>query len=96
MCTRLCARYCKRWTINWFLFWYCMQQDLTSYGFRGEALSSLCSVADVSIITRTASETAATKLEFDHMGRITARSTVPRAVGTTVSARSMFSRLPVR
>ena len=71
-------------------------QGLESYGFRGEALSSLCSVAEVSVTTRTADQDAATRLEFDPMGRILSRSVVPRAVGTTVAVKNIFSRLPVR
>lgn len=31
-------------------------QELATFGFRGEALSSLCAVADVSIVTRTAEQ----------------------------------------
>ena len=31
-------------------------QFLSSFGFRGEALSSLCALADVSVTTRTAGE----------------------------------------
>ncbi|KAK2080190.1 hypothetical protein QBZ16_000043 [Prototheca wickerhamii] len=67
-------------------------EGLESYGFRGEALSSLCSVAEVSVVTRTADQDAATRLEFDPMGRILSRSVVPRAVGTTVAVKNIFSR----
>ena len=49
--------------------------DLTSvetYGFRGEALASLCTVAHVKIITATQSEAPmGTVLEFDHLGNLT-------------------------
>ncbi|KFM24407.1 Mismatch repair endonuclease PMS2 [Auxenochlorella protothecoides] len=71
-------------------------QGLSSYGFRGEALSSLCTVADVSVVTRTAGEAAGTRLEFDERGRLAGRAAVPRAVGTTVAVRNLFARLPVR
>ncbi|KAL6769122.1 MLH2 [Auxenochlorella protothecoides x Auxenochlorella symbiontica] len=71
-------------------------QGLSSYGFRGEALSSLCTVADVSVVTRTAGEAAGTRLDFDERGRLVGRAAVPRAVGTTVAVRNLFARLPVR
>lgn len=48
------------------------------------------------MVTRTADQDAATRLEFDPMGRILSRSVVPRAVGTTVAVKNIFSRLPVR
>ena len=41
---------------------------VTTFGFRGEALSSLCSLADVTITTRTANEPLAARLSFDRMG----------------------------
>jgi DNA mismatch repair protein PMS2 len=44
---------------------------LETFGFRGEALSSLCALGDVQIVTATREETPrATKLEFDHQGNI--------------------------
>jgi len=40
-----------------------------TFGFRGEALSSLCALADVSICTRTKDEPVAARLVYDHSGR---------------------------
>ncbi|CAI5532442.1 unnamed protein product [Closterium sp. Naga37s-1] len=73
-------------------------QSLSSFGFRGEALSSLCALADVTITTRTANEPIATRLVFDHSGKLLPgpREQVARAVGTTVSVAKIFSPLPVR
>ncbi|CAI7746171.1 unnamed protein product [Closterium sp. NIES-54] len=73
-------------------------QSLSSFGFRGEALSSLCALADVTITTRTANEPIATRLVFDHSGKLPPgpREQVARAVGTTVSVAKIFSPLPVR
>ena len=70
--------------------------DLASFGFRGEALSSLCAVADVSVVTRTADEETGSKLTYDHSGKLLARNAAPRAVGTTIAVQNVFSRLPVR
>ncbi|KAJ7520122.1 hypothetical protein O6H91_20G067500 [Diphasiastrum complanatum] len=71
-------------------------QSLSSFGFRGEALSSLCAVANVSIITRTKEDQVASRLEYDHSGLIVSKESVARAVGTTVIIGKLFSRLPVR
>jgi DNA mismatch repair protein PMS2 len=71
-------------------------ENLSSFGFRGEALSSLCAVADVSVVTRTAEEETGSKLTYDHTGKILTKAAAPRAVGTTISVSGLFRRLPVR
>uniref|UniRef100_A0A1I8EKK6 DNA_mis_repair domain-containing protein n=1 Tax=Wuchereria bancrofti TaxID=6293 RepID=A0A1I8EKK6_WUCBA len=70
--------------------------QLTTFGFRGEALSSLCAVSSLSITTRHADEIMATKLEFDHDGFIKSREKCARPVGTTISINNLFETLPVR
>ncbi|EFJ46987.1 hypothetical protein VOLCADRAFT_61805 [Volvox carteri f. nagariensis] len=73
--------------------------DLTSvntYGFRGEALSSLCAVSELSVVTRTADQAAGVRLEYDHEGLLTKQSPTPRAVGTTVAVKNLFATMPVR
>ena len=54
--------------------------QLASFGFRGEALSSLCAIANVTVTTRTATQAIGTKLVFDAAGRLTAREPAPREV----------------
>ena len=71
-------------------------QELGTFGFRGEALSSLCSVSHLSIVTRQASQTAGVRLEFDASGTLQKTSPAPRTVGTTVCVKDVFSTLPVR
>ncbi|VDN29804.1 unnamed protein product [Gongylonema pulchrum] len=61
---------------------------LTTFGFRGEALNSLCAVSSLSIITRHADEPLATKLHFDHSGSIRSREKCARP--------NLFETLPVR
>lgn len=39
-------------------------QELATFGFRGEALSSLCAVADVSVVTRTAEQDVGVRLRW--------------------------------
>ncbi|KAL4715860.1 hypothetical protein ACJJTC_014592 [Scirpophaga incertulas] len=70
--------------------------SVSSFGFRGEALSSLCALSDLTITTRHQSSQYATKIEYDHEGSITKRSPCSRQVGTTVSLTNLFSSLPVR
>ncbi|XP_006889823.1 PREDICTED: mismatch repair endonuclease PMS2 [Elephantulus edwardii] len=73
--------------------------DLThveTFGFRGEALSSLCALSDVSISTCHTSAKVGTRLVFDHSGKIVQKTPYPRPKGTTVSVQQLFYTLPVR
>ncbi|CAM9754240.1 unnamed protein product, partial [Choristocarpus tenellus] len=70
---------------------------VTSFGFRGEALSSLCELtADFFVTTRTADQTVGVKLAYGRDGKLLNKSTAPRQVGTTVSIAKLFEPLPVR
>lgn len=73
-----------------------LPQGLHTFGFRGEALSSLAALGELSVITRTAGQAAATRLDFDRDGRLTGSTPVARAVGTTVAVKDLFVALPVR
>ena len=70
--------------------------SIDTFGFRGEALSSLCAFSDLTIITRHSSTTHGTKLEFDHDGTIIKQTVSPREIGTTVILKNLFMNLPVR
>ena len=75
-------------------------EDLTTlrtFGFRGEALSSLCGAsASVSVCTRTARENEGTKIEYTARGDVGSMETTARSIGTTVTVRELFAPLPVR
>ena len=72
-------------------------ESVQSFGFRGEALSSLCAIGDgITVSTRTAAQTIATKLVYDKNGVLVSRSPCARKQGTTVSVAKLFSSLPVR
>ncbi|XP_017157195.1 mismatch repair endonuclease PMS2 isoform X2 [Poecilia reticulata] len=67
-----------------------------TFGFRGEALSSLCALSDLSVITCHGSSQVGTKLVFDHKGHLVQQSPCPRQQGTTVTLQQLFYTLPVR
>ncbi|KAJ5078232.1 mismatch repair endonuclease pms2-related [Anaeramoeba ignava] len=67
-----------------------------SYGFRGEALNSLCSLAEISIITRTEEENVGSILKFDSNGDLIENSPIACSKGTTVICQKIFSKFPVR
>ncbi|XP_056221252.1 mismatch repair endonuclease PMS2 isoform X1 [Seriola aureovittata] len=67
-----------------------------TFGFRGEALSSLCALSDLSVVTCHESNQVGTKLVFDHKGHMVQQSPHPRQQGTTVSLQQLFYTLPVR
>jgi len=72
-------------------------ESVQSFGFRGEALSSLCAIGDgITVSTRTATQTMATKLVYDRNGVLVSRSPCARKQGTTVTVTKLFSSLPVR
>ena len=50
----------------------------------------------LSIVTHHSSQAAATRLEYDHNGRLLSKNPCARDVGTTVSLQNLFSTLPVR
>lgn len=50
----------------------------------------------LSIVTHHSSQAAATRLEYDHNGKLLSKNACARDVGTTVSLQHLFSTLPVR
>ena len=76
-------------------------KDLTSietFGFRGEALSSLCALSNLSVITKSSQSVGGKgyRIEYDLKGRIAKKTQCARDVGTTVVIKNLFSTLPVR
>ena len=71
--------------------------DVSTFGFRGEALSSLCALTDgMSVTTRHSSQAVGTKIHFDNNGAICRQESAPRKIGTDVKVTSIFSTMPVR
>ncbi|KAL3313186.1 Mismatch repair endonuclease pms2 [Cichlidogyrus casuarinus] len=70
--------------------------QLMTFGFRGEALSSLCLLSDVTIHTRSADSSTGYKLVFNNLGRLDSQSPLARGQGTTISLNNLFHTVPVR
>lgn len=70
---------------------------LQTFGFRGEALSSLCALSRFSVTTCMAADVPkGTRLEFETSGKLGPTSVVAAQKGTTVSVENLFWNLPVR
>ncbi|KAM7217532.1 mismatch repair endonuclease PMS2 [Rhypophila decipiens] len=70
---------------------------LQTFGFRGEALSSLCALSNFYLTTCTQKEAPrARKLEFETSGKLKSTSMVSGKKGTTVVVENLFHNLPVR
>ncbi|KAI0025532.1 DNA mismatch repair protein MutL [Xylariomycetidae sp. FL0641] len=71
--------------------------SLQTFGFRGEALSSLCALSKFTVTTCLASDTPkGSKLEFEASGKLRGTSVVATQRGTTVAVEGLFQNLPVR
>lgn len=68
---------------------------LESYGFRGEALPSIASIAYFKLLTRTTDEKVGTEVAIDH-GRLIHVKETATQVGTQIEVRSIFSNIPAR
>ncbi|KAK0629671.1 hypothetical protein B0T17DRAFT_575280 [Bombardia bombarda] len=79
------------------LYTYDDLSTLQTFGFRGEALSSLCALSIFTIVTCTQQEAPrATKLGFEMSGKLKGTSVVSGQKGTTVVVENLFHNLPVR
>lgn len=68
---------------------------IATLGFRGEALASIASVAKVDLVTKTETDTAATRVLIEG-GRIIDVKDAARNTGTTLSVRDLFFNTPAR
>jgi DNA mismatch repair protein MutL len=70
-------------------------ENVLTMGFRGEALSSICAVAKVEIITKTKEGLAGTKV-IVHGGKFIGSSDTGAPDGTTVTVEDLFFNTPAR
>ncbi|XP_054828488.1 PMS1 protein homolog 1 isoform X1 [Eublepharis macularius] len=71
-------------------------EHLTTYGFRGEALGSICCVSEVLITTKTAADDFSTQYALDRSGHVISQKPSYLGQGTTVTVLKLFKNLPVR
>lgn len=70
--------------------------NVETFGFRGEALSSLCALSKLTITTSHSFNGVGTRLEFDHSGKLVSQKPCARQHGTSVFVEQLFFSLPVR
>lgn len=69
---------------------------LKTFGFRGEAVSSLAAVAKLSVMTATKEDDIGMVYGFDGAGNIVSKRPVAASTGTCVTATDLFVNVPVR
>ncbi|PSR80455.1 hypothetical protein BD289DRAFT_440753, partial [Coniella lustricola] len=70
---------------------------LETFGFRGEALSSLCALSRFTVTTCLQADVPkGSKLEFETSGKLKGTAVVAAQKGTTVAVENLFQNLPVR
>lgn len=70
-------------------------QSIATYGFRGEALSSIAAVSHVELITKTANEKLATSITVEY-GKIISEKQTSHQTGTTFIISKLFDNIPAR
>ncbi|KAK0455931.1 hypothetical protein EV421DRAFT_1749514 [Armillaria borealis] len=69
---------------------------VSSFGFRGEAVSSLCAMCESVTVTTRADDPIGVILDLDKNGKIKEKKKIARQRGTTVTLLNLFAPLPVR
>jgi len=69
--------------------------NISSLGFRGEALPSIAAVAEVEILTQTSSDSIGSYM-YLRKGDVVRRESRSRAQGTSITVRRLFRYFPVR
>lgn len=69
--------------------------SLSTFGFRGEALASISSVSEMTILSRKESTSFGHRLQVEY-GKIISLEETAAPVGTTVSIKNLFANVPAR
>lgn len=70
-------------------------ESISSLGFRGEALPTIASVAEVSVLTRYRGDMAGTAINLEN-GKVIGKTAQGCPQGTTVTVRNLFGNVPAR
>lgn len=70
--------------------------SIYSLGFRGEALSSISYVSDVTLITKQASDEIGTIVNVNSNGEIISQEDIVTTNGSSIFCRNLFDKIPVR
>ncbi|KAG0346228.1 Mismatch repair endonuclease pms2 [Podila humilis] len=70
--------------------------NVRSFGFRGEALSSLCALATLTVTTSTGKTPTGVHVEYTSDGVIKSKAPAPMTKGTIVKISNLFEGMPVR
>ncbi len=68
---------------------------ISTFGFRGEALSSLAAVSDVTIRSREKGEASGNEIIIEH-GKVVSLHPIGTPYGTTIIAENLFADIPAR
>lgn len=69
--------------------------NLETFGFRGEALSAISAVSEMTLLTKTCTDSLATRL-YIRGGNILEKKRVPFHQGTEIEVRNLFFNVPAR
>lgn len=70
-------------------------EQISSFGFRGEALASISSVSKVMLITKTSNSELATQIEYS-ANRLISEEQVSAQMGSDLRIKELFYNIPVR
>ena len=70
-------------------------ETITTMGFRGEALASIASIANVEMVTKRAEDETGHRIVVE-AGRVLDKSEVGAPVGTSITVKNLFFNTPVR
>lgn len=70
--------------------------ETLTLGFRGEALSSIASASDVTIISKTQDDKLGFMAKIDHNGNVLQIEEIVANFGTTIICENLFNSIPVR
>lgn len=69
--------------------------SIETMGFRGEALASICAVAEVEVITKTEQNDEGIFIKLEH-GKVTEKEPIACGNGTIMTVNNLFANIPAR